>query len=100
MFVLKSMANMMHAYSTIIQVFVNLHPLNICMSYSHTLRILEKLSEKHDEKVKVWADELTDLIEKPPERVSVYGTHVHIFPIVNCHRPCMHEQICDFAHLS
>ena len=53
------------------QVFVNLHPLNICMSYSHTLRILEKLSEDHAVKVKLWAEELAALIPKPPERVSV-----------------------------
>ena len=76
------MAIMMQHACTILQVFVNLHPLNICMLYSHTLRILEKLSEKHDGKVKVWADELTELIEKPPERVSVHSTHVYILPNV------------------
>ena len=41
------------------------------MSYAQTLRILDKLSEDHDEEVKIWAEKLTGFIEKPPDRVSV-----------------------------
>ena len=43
------------------------------MSYQQTLRTIDKLSEDHDVKVQFWADELSELIHKPPERVSVYS---------------------------
>lgn len=49
--------------------YVNLRALNICMSYKQTTRIVDLLSEDHDVKVKLWADELVKLIELPPERV-------------------------------
>ena len=59
----------------VVQVFVNLHPLNICMSYQQTLRTLDKISEDHDVQVQVWAEELTKRIEKPPERVSLQSAN-------------------------
>ena len=49
-----------------LQVYVNLHPLNICISYQQTLRIIDKLSEDHDVKVKFWGGELIELVYKPP----------------------------------
>ena len=55
------------------QVFVNLQPLNICMSFQQTHRILRKISEDHDAIVKVWAGELSERIEKPLEQASYLG---------------------------
>ena len=61
-----------------LQVCVNLNPLNVCMSYQQTLRLIDKLSEDHDVNVKFWAEELTDPIDKPLERVSFYIYSINI----------------------
>ena len=50
-----------------LQVFVNLQPLHVCMSFQQTHRILDEISEGHDEE---WAEKLSLLIEKPPVHVS------------------------------
>ena len=54
-----------------LQVFENLQPLSVCMSYQGTMNIVEKISEDHDIEVQEWADELVNLIEKPSQDVSV-----------------------------
>ena len=56
--------------------FVNLQPLNVCMSFKHTHRILHKISEDYDANVKVWAEKLSQLIEKPPEWVGGVGGNI------------------------
>lgn len=56
--------------SSVLQVFVNLQPLHVCMSFQQTLRILDKICEGHDTLVKEWADKLSQCIEKPPVFVS------------------------------
>jgi len=53
----------------IIQVYQNLQPLHICMSYQTTLNILDRISEDHDVEVQFWSDELKKCIEKPPDKV-------------------------------
>lgn len=40
------------------------------MSFQQTHRILDEISEGHDELVKEWAEKLSILIEKPPVHVS------------------------------
>ncbi len=52
---------------TFIQVYANLQPLGVCMSYQGTMNIVEKISEDHDVEVEIWADELVKLIKKPPQ---------------------------------
>ena len=61
-----------------LQVFVNLHPLNVCMSYQRTLDLVQGISQDHDIEVQFWADELKKLIERPnpvetPTQVSLYN---------------------------
>ena len=36
------------------QVYLNLQPLNLCMSYQQTMRIVQKLSLDHDSEVVAW----------------------------------------------
>ena len=47
------------------QVYCNLQPLNLCLSYKQTMRIVEKMSSDHDSEVIAWREKLFDLIEKP-----------------------------------
>ena len=47
-----------------------MQPLNICMSYQGTLNVVENISEFHDVEVRIWADELSPLIEISDEKVS------------------------------
>ena len=55
-----------------------MQPLSICMSYQGTMNIVEKISQDHDMEVQIWADELVDLIEKPPQEVSVFFPHDYL----------------------
>ena len=48
-----------------LQVYMNLQPLQVCMSYKHTLRVVEKISEHHDVEVQFWRDEMKRRIPKP-----------------------------------
>ena len=48
-----------------LQVYMNLQPLQVCMSYKHTLRVVEKISEHHDVEVQFWRDEMKSRIPKP-----------------------------------
>ena len=40
------------------QLYNNLQPLNICLSYQGTLNLVEKLCQDHDVEVQFWADEI------------------------------------------
>lgn len=42
------------------QLYNNLQPLNVCMSYQGTLNLVKKLCIDHDVKVQKWADEIKD----------------------------------------
>ena len=55
------------------QIFHNLQPLNVCMSYQGTLIIVEKISEDHDKDVQFWADKMKEKIEerRVRERVDI-----------------------------
>ena len=53
-----------------VQVFTNMQPLNVCLSYSGTMKIIGNISEDHDIDVQMWSDEL---VPKPPEEVSIAG---------------------------
>ena len=70
---LKRRENLLSLY---MQGILTCIPLTLCMSYQQTLRIIDKLSEDHDVKVIFWADELIELVDKPPERVSLHGLQV------------------------
>ena len=53
-----------------VQVFTNMQPLNVCLSYSGTMKIIGNISSDHDIDVQMWSDEL---VPKPPEEVSITG---------------------------
>lgn len=50
-----------------IQVYSNLQPLCVCLSYQGTMNIIDQISADHDIDVQLWADELVDRIRKPSE---------------------------------
>ena len=62
-----------------LQVFVNMQPLGVCLSYQRTMDIIKLISQDHDIEVSFWADELIETIKKPPELVSQYNVYVCIF---------------------
>ena len=39
-----------------IQVYSNLQPLCVCLSFQGTMNIIDKISEDHDIDVQLWAD--------------------------------------------
>lgn len=41
-----------------VQLYYNLQPLNVCLSYQGTLNLIAQLSEDHDIEVQEWADEI------------------------------------------
>ena len=47
-----------------------MQPLNVCLSYSGTMKIIGNISEDHDIDVQMWSDEL---VPKPPKEVSIAG---------------------------
>lgn len=51
-------------YSSI-QVYNNLQPLNVCMSYQGTLNLVDKIGEDHDIEVQFWADEIKNRFLNP-----------------------------------
>ena len=55
-----------------VQVFTNMQPLNVCLSYSGTMKIIGNISEDHDIDVQMWSDEL---VPKPQEKVSIAGVY-------------------------
>ena len=55
-----------------VQVFTNMQPLNVCLSYSGTMKIIGNISADHDIDVQMWSDEL---VPKPPEEVSITGVY-------------------------
>ena len=59
-----------HSFIHLFQVFQNMHPLSVCMSYQRTLDIVKVLSEDHDIEVSIWADELKKDMEVPSNCVS------------------------------
>ena len=61
-----------------IQVYANLQPLNICLTYQGTAGIIKKISENYDEKVKKWASTLESKMEKRSEPVRVYVASSYI----------------------
>jgi hypothetical protein len=65
----RAVSVMLYGNGTAKQVYVNLQPLNVCMSYQATLNILEKISDDHDVEVQFWGDDLKKLIKNPPEKV-------------------------------
>ena len=42
------------------------------MSYQGTMNVVKKISDDHDVEVEIWADELANLIQKPPQEVSMF----------------------------
>ena len=59
----------------IIQVYINLQPLNICMSYQGTLNLIEKISEDHDVEVQYWCDQMKDYIVLRGFFIVLYEYH-------------------------
>lgn len=53
------------------QVFVNMQPLGVCLTYQRTMDIVKLVSQDHDMEVQMWADELIKQIEKPSKTVSI-----------------------------
>ena len=53
------------------QVFNNLQPLCVCMSYQRTLDIIKQISSDHDVEVQEWAHELEKKIERPSNTAKV-----------------------------
>lgn len=51
-----------------------MQPLNVCLSYSGTMKIIGNISEDHDIDVQMWSDEL---VPKPPKEVSIAGARVY-----------------------
>ena len=43
--------------------FINMQPLNVCMSYQGTLKTIERISEDHDVEVQMWSDELLPVVD-------------------------------------
>lgn len=60
---------------------MNLHPLNICLSYSGTSKIVHNVSEYHDVEVQFWSDEL---VPKPPEDVCMFCAFIFVMEYVHC----------------
>ena len=46
---------------SILQVYMCLQPLNVCMSYQGTLNLVAKLSADHDIEVQFWSDEMKEV---------------------------------------
>ena len=53
-----------------LQVFANLQPLQVCMSFKRTMEIVKDISQDHDIEVQEWADYLTPLIDTSSQTVS------------------------------
>lgn len=46
-----------------LQIFGNMQPLNVCLSYQGTLNTVERISEDHQVEVQMWADELLPVVK-------------------------------------
>ena len=46
------------------QVYANLQPLNVCLTYQGTANIVHKISKDYDAEVKEWAGNLELIMEK------------------------------------
>ena len=47
------------------QVYANLQPLNVCLTYQGTANIVKKISQDYDAEVREWAKNLESNMEKP-----------------------------------
>lgn len=61
-------------YGIYSQVFNCLQPLNVCMSYNWTLRLIDDISKDHDIEVHYWMQELKERIPRPSDSVSEITT--------------------------
>ena len=52
-----------------LQIYCNLRPLRVCMSYQGTLNLIDTISEDHDIDIQIWADELKPLIQPSNVRI-------------------------------
>ena len=50
--------------------FINMQPLNVCLSYQGTLKTIERISEDHDIEVQMWSDELLPVVDQSSQSVS------------------------------
>ena len=57
-----------------VQVFANLQPLNLCLTYQGTANVIKKLSENYDAEAKEWASTLESTMEKPSQPVRILIT--------------------------
>lgn len=53
----------------LLQLYANLQPLNICLTYQGTANIVNKISTDHDEEVKEWVHKLESQMQKPSQPV-------------------------------
>lgn len=51
------------------QVYANLQPLNLCLTYQGTAKIVKKISQEYDAVVREWAKNLESTMEKPSRPV-------------------------------
>ena len=57
-----------------VQVFANLQPLNLCLTYQGTANVIKKLSETYDAEAKEWASTLESTMEEPSQPVRILIT--------------------------
>lgn len=55
------------------QVYANLQPLNVCLTYQGTANIVKKISQDYDAEVREWAKNLESNMEKPSGPVRSYN---------------------------
>jgi len=47
-----------------LQLYMNLQPLHVCLSYQGTQNLIERLSENYDVQVQYWCEDIKDLFFK------------------------------------
>ena len=70
-------------FSILNQVYLNLRPLNLCLSYQQTMRIVQNISSDHDSKFIAWRKDLYNLMEKPSSNPVSVCMIVFVIETVN-----------------
>ena len=61
-----------YAMLYLMQVYANLQPLNVCLTYQGTANIVKKISQDYDAEVREWAKTLESNMEKQSGQVRSY----------------------------
>ena len=74
-------------HDNILQVYRRLNVLNVCMSHSSVLRLVEQLGEGHDAAIKKWGDQLKLQLKVPESKQVHTQTNLWVATVPCCNPP-------------